>query len=107
MQTVPVEAGKATVLERILLLPEELKREELLSDAFEDLIPIPDTRFFLLAKGERAGDLFLYDWKEEKVRPLFPVSFPFRHAKILSHSVTRGSAAFLLHIESEEGEKFL
>ncbi len=105
--TLPVEAGKATLLERILLLPEQRKRSILSSERFEDLIPMPRNRFFILAKGSKTEDLFVYDWKEEKIRSLLPAGSPFRTGELVSHFSIEESPNFLLQIDSAGGKKFL
>ena len=103
----PVEAGKATVLERVLLLPEDFKREILSSVAFEDLLSLSENRFFLLTRGKRAEDLLIYDWKEERFWPVLPVAFSIRSAEIRSVFRVEGGSAFILHLGSDEGEQFL
>jgi len=101
----PVEAGKATVLERILLLPEEWKREVLSLEPFEDLISIPSNRFFLLTKGTKAKDLFIYDLKEDKIKPVFPRGFLSLNQKVLSRFQVKESSAFLLRIGDETKDR--
>lgn len=106
-KTVPVEAGKATVLERILLLPNQWKAEKLISEPFGDLIPIPGSRFLILAKGERAEDLFIYDRKLDELQKLFPVYSPFGKARVMKYFFTEKSPNFLLRLDAQTGEKFL
>ncbi|MBI1977574.1 MAG: PEGA domain-containing protein [Candidatus Omnitrophica bacterium] len=106
-ESIPIEAGKATVLERILLLPEVWSKKELARGPFEDLIPIGKNRFFILKKGNRAGDLLLYDWKSERVVPLFPETFEGARAKVERlHSVDE-SREILLKLNEEEGEQYV
>ena len=106
-ETLPVEAGKATVLDRILLLPEEWKPKELLSGPFENLLPMPGSRWFLLTKGEMVNDLWLYDWRGEKTRPLLQQASIFSEAKVLSYHHVPESSAFILHVGARDGEKFI
>lgn len=103
----PVEAGKATVLERILLLPEEKRFEELLETSFQDLIPFPDNHFFLLSRGSRTEDLMVYDRREDRLSSAFPVSFVSPDAKIIQLHWVQESPSFLLQIVSDVGEQFL
>ena len=105
--TLPVEAGKATVLERILLLPAVQKPEILLPEAFAGLIPISGGHVFLIQKTPRIQDLFAYDWKEKKIWPLLPEHSPFHGAVVLSHHNIKGSSALLLRINFQSTEKFL
>jgi len=106
-QDVPVEAEKATALEKILLVPEELKRKELSSEPFERLIPIEKSKFFLLTAGTRPEDLFVYDWKQEKIRPLFKREDSFAEGKILSLYSVPGSPCLLILVHVRGGEKYL
>ncbi len=106
-RTVPVEAEKATVLEKLLLLPQTFKREELLAEPFEELIPLPATHFFLLTKGSRVEDHFIYDWKDRKRWPLLPADSPFASATALSYATVRGSPSLLLRVDARDGQRFL
>ena len=102
-----MEAGKATVLERILLEPEEKKREVFLSDAFEDIVPIAGSRFFLVAKTPQLRSVFVFDWKDEKVWPLLPDGSSLGNMKISSSSTIQESPALFIRADSIDGDKFL
>ena len=106
-QNVPVEKEKATALEKILLVPTELKREQLSTEPFERLIPIEKSRYFLLAAGPRPGDLFVFDWKQEKIRSLFRKEDPLGEGKVLSFYSVPGGASFLLLVHIRGGERYL
>ncbi len=62
-EDVPVDAQKATVYERVLLLPQNFSYQTLLYDSFEDLMAIPETHFLILKKGSRLKDMAVYNWK--------------------------------------------
>ncbi len=106
-ENIPVEAEKATALERILLLPEQLNRKELLPEAFGNLIPLEEADFFLLSRGKKIEDFFIYDWKEEKLLPIVSTDSPIRGSTVLSHFTVAGSPFFVLQVRSKEGEKYL
>ncbi len=106
-RTIPVEAEKATVMERILLLPEQWKIEPLSRESFDRLLPLPGSRFFLLQRGPRAADLFVYDWKEESYGPLLPRRSIFRDAAILSYFSMPESPTLLLKVNFRGSEKYL
>ena len=106
-QTVPVEGEKATVLERILLFPDQWQSEQLVDGTFEDLIPIDGSRTFLLAKGETLADIFIYDWQDEKLRPLVSKNTPYRNAAVRSYRTIAKSSHLLFRIEDGNGGKFL
>ena len=104
-ETLPVESGKATVLETILLLPEVWNQKTLVPETFDDLIPLEGGRFFLLENGSNVEDLFIYDLKEEKRWPLLAQALP--GTKVSFRFVARGGPAFLLHTESKNGDQYL
>ncbi len=106
-KTVPVEAGKATVLERILLLPDQWKQEKLISESFHDMVPVPGSPFLLLVKSENAEDVFIYDRKLDELEKLFPFYSPFGKARVMKYFFMEKSTAFILQLDTEEGEKFL
>ncbi len=107
-QTLPVEAVKATARDKILLIPQQWKERTLLSDSFDNLLPIEGTDFFLLMKGSRPEEIVVYDWKEEKKWPLFPSAQPFsRSGKVSSFFTVPGSLLIFLQIDSPTGTKFL
>lgn len=106
-EVLPVEAGKATVLEKVLFLPNQWEKEKLSGGDFENLTAVGGTRYFILRKGDKTGGLFLYDWKEEKMWPVLSGTSFDSEAEVLSLFTAKDSAAFLLRIQSGQGEKFL
>ncbi len=103
----PVEANKATVYEHILLIPKEWEQEKLISDVFMDLVPVPDTQFFILKKGHRVGEHFIYDLSEQKILRVVTEDSPFRDARVLQYYIVKESPAFLLYVESKDTRSFL
>lgn len=106
LRDVPVLGGKAVVLEKILLLPSELKPLVLESDSFNRLMPIMGTPYLLLKKGPLAGDVYMYNWKKQKIHPLFSPSDPLGRAKMRDYFVARESEFLIVHIEKEEGARY-
>lgn len=106
-QKIPVEAERATVLEKILLLRNEWNREKLSMERFEKLIPIRNNSFFLLAKGRAAGDLYAYHWREQKGQALFSRNSPVRDQKIAAIFTMPQSPMFLLQLDSEGRDQYL
>ena len=106
-QNVPVEAEKATALEKVLLLPTKWGTEQLVADHFEKLIPIKNNHFFLLTKGETAGDLYFYDWKEKRIRPLFSKNSTVQSEKVDSIFTIDQSPALLLRLTAHHHDRYL
>ncbi|HOE69396.1 MAG TPA: PEGA domain-containing protein [Candidatus Omnitrophota bacterium] len=67
-----VEAGKASVFDHVLLLPETIKSEVLVRQRFKELSRIPATRFLLLNSSGRLGGVTVFDWKNNDLKPLVP-----------------------------------
>lgn len=106
-QTVPVEGEKATVLERILLLPDESKPEHLIQGPFDDLIPLEDNPTFLLSEGKTLGDIFVRDWTARKLWPLVSKTSPYRDARILSQTSVSESSRLFFVVQLGDEKKFL
>ena len=102
-----VQENIATVLDKILLAPNEWKKIELSRERFEDLIPVAGGTFFILTNGSLVSDYFSYNWKKDKLSPLFPDSFLFRSAKVLSYFMVEDSPAVIFYIDSSEGKRFI
>ncbi len=69
-QNLPVEAGKATVIDKILLLPEEFKPEILAEESFRDFVPFARGTRLLLTRTSKLSDVQVFDTRSEEVRPL-------------------------------------
>ncbi|MBI3009447.1 MAG: PEGA domain-containing protein [Candidatus Omnitrophica bacterium] len=80
---VTVEAGKATVLSDILLLPLQWKQTRLSLRPWMDLIPLPMSPYFLLKEGSQLEKIHLFDRRDGEIRPLIDDS-PWAQATILS-----------------------
>ncbi len=106
-QTIGIAPGKAVAFDKILLMPDELKVKTLIPQSFEDLLPVPATRFLLLFQTKKAGDLVVFDWKDEIARPLLAGDTPFRDALIVRSFVTRKSPFVLLLVKMKWQTRFL
>ncbi|HLD55999.1 MAG TPA: PEGA domain-containing protein [Candidatus Omnitrophota bacterium] len=106
-EVLPIEKGKATVLEQILFVPEALEQKQLLDGSFSDLIPLNGTRYFLVSKGNTLRDLYVYDWKDEKIWPLVPSRSPFSGAKWNHPVLVDKSPALFLEIRTDDQKRYL
>jgi len=105
IRKVAVEPEKALALERILLLPRNPRFEGLLAGRFEDLVPIPGTRFLLLTTGSSLEDFLVYDWKARVSRPLLPPTSDFQTGRVLSYTTVKESPLVLFRIKLRGDEK--
>lgn len=106
-QTVAVNAGKASVLEKIILVPKKLTPRVLLADNYEDLIPLYGTRYLLLNKSSRLEDYVVYDWRTHESWPLLESDAALREFKVVSYFAVKESPFLFIHIASKAEEKFL
>ena len=97
-RTVTVEAEKSAVFERILLLPTAWKQERLLPGPFQELLPLPGTRFLVLRRGPMLSDHWFYDWKTGDARRLVAPESPLAEARVLSLGAVSGSPALLVRL---------
>lgn len=102
-----VKPGKAVTFENVLLVPQKLKVRTLGPAAFEDLWPVPGTRYLLLKGSDRAGGLKVFDWKDEAVRTVLPEGDAFANAKLERVFMAKESTWVLLQVKASEGVKFL
>ena len=104
---VEVEPGKAVNLEKILLVPLSLKIRTVVAKPFEDLWPVPGTRFLLLKNAGRAGNLWLFDWKDGVSRPVLPRASSFATAELVRVFTMKESPFVILQVKTPGGLKFL
>lgn len=68
---VSIEQGRAAVFSDVLLLPQHLDPAMLEpGSVYQDLIVLPETDGFILKKSPQLQDVFIFDRKKERVRPL-------------------------------------
>jgi hypothetical protein len=106
-ETLPVEAEKATALERILLLPQELKRKVLWDEAWETITPFQGGALFFLARGPRVEDHFIYDFKDDQIRPLLQYLPHLKGGRVSGVDSVRDSPFCLVRISFAEKEKYV
>ncbi|MFH1799324.1 MAG: PEGA domain-containing protein [Candidatus Omnitrophota bacterium] len=104
---VKVDPGKAVNLEKVLLVPQSIKARTLVAEPFEDLLPVPGTRYLLLKGAGHAGDLKVFDWKNEILRSVLPGTSSFAVAKLIKIFRVKESSFVILQVETSEGMKFL
>lgn len=106
-EVIPVEEEKATVLERVLMLPLAWSPEKVLAGPFNALVPLPESRLFILSEGSRLEDWVVYDDTWEEGRRLLPESSIYGKFSLLSHLMISKSPSFLARVRFEDDEKTL
>jgi len=104
---VTVEPGKAAVFDRILLIPERLRRSVLREQSFETIINIPGTRFLLLKAGQSAGGLTVYDWKNNSFKKLIFQGAPYAGETTEKIFTVKESPHVLVLTQAKEAIRYL
>lgn len=107
IRTITVEAEKAFVLDHVLLLPQQPVPESLVPGAWRDLLPIPETRFMLVASGDALDDLAVFDWETGESWPLIPAGSPFQGGPVTFQTAVQGSPVVLLRVHLRRHEAFI
>lgn len=106
-EDLPVEASKATVLEKIVLLPNRLESEKIADGPFGDLVAAGDGHWVVLGKDRAAAQALAIDRKTGKSTPLLPDLNAVRGAKITDMRVRPKSPLVLIRLEDKEGPRWL
>ncbi len=104
---VPVEAEKATVLDRVILLPDEWKSPALLAGAFSDIVPVPGSGYFLVFADKTLGSAQVCNCSGEDAWPLLEKDSPFREYSAREIFSARGSPAVVIHAGIHGDQKYL
>ena len=98
-ETAPVEAEKATVFQKVLLLPGEWRPARLPGGPWDDLYSIGDGEGCLLVRSTPAFEMRYFDLRKEKS---FEITAPFGlSARLVSVRTAPESSRALLEIEKE------
>ncbi len=105
-QRVIVEGEKASVLDHILLIPEQWNQETLLAERFDRLIFIPDMDYLILGNDQMPAALHMYDFrrKEASVMPEGQVS---REDEVTDIWVGRGNASVLIRLKRDDMKRLM
>ena len=106
VQTVPVEAEKASALDYVLLLPSSWKVHRISAESFSELEVIPDSGFGLLKRGDHAADFWAVDFEEDEVTPLFREDSPWAQAKIRQVFTGKESSLVIFVLETTKGLQY-
>lgn len=102
-----VEAERAYVLDRILLLPRVPRSRELTHSPLKQLHPIAKTPTLLLFEGSRLWKILIYNIEERALTSLIPPESLLAQAQLLSYQTVPESSQILAHIKTPQGRKWL
>lgn len=106
-RTIPVEAEKSTVLDRVMLLPVHWNPQRLLPGPFQDLLPLPGTRLVLVRGGPTLADYTLYDWRAAEAKRLVSLDSPLAESRVMSLWTVPGSTSVLLRLAGPMGVRMV
>lgn len=107
IRRVNVEPQKATALDHVLFVPKHLQPVSVLEGPYQNLIPIPQTRWLLLAGTKRLANWVVYDWQSRKGYPVISDSSVFGNAEVIEPITMEESPLVLLRVQDEGIERFL
>lgn len=103
-----IAAGQATVLERLLLLPQRGAFQTRMMAAYDALLPMSghDT-MLLIPSGARLGDVMVYASRREQARPLMAADSPWRTATMRSCLTLSEGRDVLCQVATSDGLRYL
>jgi hypothetical protein len=95
---VRIQAGRATLVDDVLLIPRRWQQQPLDEAAFKQLLPFSSGAQLLLRRGSRLADLYLVDTRQEKVLPLALPGSVYAQAEVLAFVPLLEGSALLLEV---------
>ncbi len=104
---ITVRAGRATILEKILLFPKTFEKKTLANGPFSDLAAIGDSGALFLTHDKKSDDIFIFDTKKEKIKSFQAGNIFLEDGKVdAAHTVEKSSSA-LLELSAREVKEFI
>lgn len=99
-QKLPVEAGKATVVDKILLVPETYLAEVIAQGAFRELTAFHKGSHLLLTGSNRLSEVTVVELKSGSILPLIPASNPLSEKRYSRFFSSASSPYVIFEIEN-------
>lgn len=104
---VNIQPGKAVAFDKILLIPERLEPQTIITQPFKNFLPVPGTRFLILFKTGRLGDMLVFDWKSETFRPFLAANSLFKDFECERIFFSKNSRFLLLQVKNQKKTGYL
>jgi len=104
---ITVGANKASVFDKILLVPKKRAPKLILDEKFEDIIPLIGMDLFLLRKSSLLKDWIAYYRKDDKQYPLLGEESDYDNMAVLAVHIIDKSAGMLFYLNSDTGRRYL
>jgi len=106
-ETIFVEAGKATIRDKVILVPGAWRPQVLLAGKYLSLTPIEETNYLLLAQGQLLKDWVVYEVKKNLSWPLVEHSSPWSFSIVTSVYKVKRSNYVLIQISANSKTRYL
>ncbi|MBL7157864.1 MAG: PEGA domain-containing protein [Candidatus Omnitrophica bacterium] len=106
-EILPVLAGQATVLDKIILIPKAPRNEIISPHEFKNLLRIHGTPFVILAKSALLGDWLIYDRNAKNFYPVIPSGSPYAGYPVYNYFKVKKSPYVILMVGSKSEYKAL
>ncbi len=104
---IAVAPNKASVFDKILLIPKKREPKILLNEKFENLIPLTGVDFFVLRKSPALKDWVIYYWKDDKQYPLLGEGLDYGNMTVSAVHTIDKSPGMLFYLNSGTGRRYL
>ena len=105
-QVLPVEEEKATVLDKILLIPEEWDKESFLAGGNNQVVPFSENTIFMIRTGPEISDIVVCDYRAKSSWPLIKKGTEFSEATVNRYYSVKGSLSVVVSVKSREEIKY-
>lgn len=102
-----VAQNKASVFDKILLIPEKWQPEQVLEERFDKLTPLLGTDFFLINKGPALKDWYVYRWRDDTHFPLLAGEAAYSDAHVLRMYNVDNCSSILFYVSLKGSRKYL
>ncbi|MDF3129974.1 PEGA domain-containing protein [Kiritimatiellaeota bacterium B1221] len=93
-----IEEGEATVLNQILLLSDKIEWISGVDEAYDTLVPIPGSGYFLLMHSDRKSEAKVFCAEDNTSYPLFPTRVHGENIKIDRVTINPGSTVVIVNL---------
>jgi hypothetical protein len=106
-QTVPVKANTATVLDSIIMIPENWQYDRVIMEGFKQMTPLRGTDYIFLNITENLGDYILYNIEKNKSYRVADKSDDIKAGIVKEIYTTYKSTAFVIEISMAGDVRYL
>ena len=106
-ELLPVKEGEATVLDNIIMIPEEWESDPVSEEAFKEITPLTGTQLVICAKGSSLKNHFIYDSSADKSFAICAETSRLADCAVISYFTVDKSECFIIYAGSGGDNKYL